>query len=559
MHVVRNGMFPWLIAHLCIVSARWVFSVIFCCMRRAWWRDYSDSPDDEPTNPTSSTATITAVQGQAHGQPATGEGSSLVDRLLGATVAPPAAASSSSLPTQHGGDGGDTTVQTTATSETVASTMDEIAEGREQEDKQQNSCAKGDTMDMTLAEVDPCMEGETADAVKTTECTPIIGEEHSDTQEGVSGVVKPGRFAALLKVVEAHNSIAPLRSEAAVHAAMLAHGGSGGVYKVGDKEETGFLSGFFKRLSLDHAGGDNTGTRTDCAVAVAKVVPPTVPTVPAVSETIVSAVSETVPGENDVAEADPTPGRLNSVPTPLRTEAFIEEDKQEKVGTGEQNGYHAEVDASGGESGGDDSGGGGGGGSNGAETSNVVLPEAVEVLMRVLQRAPNPTILARPLLQLESAVAWLPLSAAEEHGLGRNATSRRDFGNDHGGGDDDDGEGGSRSHVGKGSGGGGGSSGTSGVGVGRDRGKDGSDRERNADSLMSRQGWLAWCCRLVDALGARNESGDLVQGRASVGNGADGDIGGSERWGAGGSEASEAGGYLDDSHSGEIFFVLEGV
>lgn len=355
----------------------------------------------------------------------------------------------------------------------------------------------------------------------TADCAPSVGDNpnsNSDVQPTSGGVVKPGRFAALLKAVESHNSVAPLKSEAAVHAAMLAQA-SGSVEKIGDKEDTGFLSGFFRRLSLDHAGGDAPGPRGVAAETAVKTVPPPVPTAtddPSVSDAEHFSAPQKLPEEP-------------SLDTP-RVEPSSTGDKPGSRGGGEQKVFNSSVDAR---------------GSGGDETMNVVLPEAVEVLMRVLQRAPNPAVLARPLLQLESAVAWLPTASGAHEGQGaaRGLNSGRE-----------DGEGGSRLAGGKGISAGL-SAARSGVGIGgmgRAMTKDGSDRERNAESIMSRQGWLASCSRLVDALGARNDNGDLVSGRASVSYAGGGnDLCGHDRWGAGGSEASEAGGYLDDSHSGE--------
>ena len=192
-----------------------------------------------------------------------------------------------------------------------------------------------------------------------------------------------------------------------------------------------------------------------------------------------------------------------------------------------------------------------------------MLPETVEVLMRALQRAQSPTVLARCLLQLESAVAWLPSAPAPEgQGQGQGRGGRKDFGGRTFGGEDDN-IGTATRLAGKSAAAAAASGSVAAAGgTGRNKGKeqDGGDRARNADALMSRQGWLTWCHRLVDALAARSDSGDLMQGRASIGyeyGGNDGDLSGNDRWGTSGSgndrwgTSGSDGGYLDDSHSGK--------
>lgn len=434
------------------------------------------------------------------------------------------------------------TVSTAATTPSLLPTPAGVGEGaaltrvvlgsHDVEDDTQDISKNNHAPDITTVPVANAHMLEPGISDVAADCAPSVGDNpnpNSDVQPTSGGMVKPGRFAALLKAVESQNSVAPLKSEVAVHAAMLAQA-SGSVDKIGDKEETGFLSGFFRRLSLDHAGGDTPGPRGVATEIAVKTVPPPVP-----SATDGASVSgaEQFPSTDELREdtsLDPPPIESSSTG-----------DKPGAGGSGEstagceQKVFNSSVDA---------------GGSGGDETLNVVLPEAMEVLLRVLHRAPNPAVLARPLLQLESAVAWLPTSSGAHEGQG----AARSLNNGR-----EDSEGGSRLVGGRGISGGLSAS-RSGVGTGgtgRSTTKDGSDRERNAESIMSRQGWLAWCSRLVDALGARSDSGELVSGRSTTGYvGGGSDLGGLDRWGTGGSEASEAGGYLDDSHSGEVVVVV---
>lgn len=543
-------------------------------INRAWWSNYSSSPDDEQTNPPSASAApgglgLTITSGD-------GASSSFVDRLRGTTAVSTAAPTPAVLPCPLNDDAA-------AVSGTIVFAMEDEGCGQDEEREGEGMLlAEADAVAATTA------PGGSKDAMNEAVdcCASSLGEGQignglGEVTSGGSGgiVAKQGRFAALRKAVEAHSLPTPLKGEAAVQTTTIVQGVSGTVERARDKdkdkekEDSGFLSGLFRRLSLDHAhaAGDSgprgpipsSETPAAGAPALAPVAKVVVESMPAAEAAVVmlercpalpASISISKTGLR-VATQDKDKDKLfaedalvdHPLP-PTEPDPFMVEEC-EKPTMRERNGSQASADAG--------EGGREGGGGSGAETLNVVLPEAVEVLMRVLQRAPNPAVLARPLLQLESAVAWLPSAPAghTSQASGR-AGSRRDMGSNRGGGGEDYSESASRS-VGRTAGGGGGGSGTvSATGTVSARvikGKVGGDRERNADAVMSRQGWLAWCFRLVDVLNTRNESGDLVPGKGmttAYGGGQGDELSGSDRWGTGGSEASEAGGYLDDLHSG---------
>lgn len=321
-----------------------------------------------------------------------------------------------------------------------------------------------------------------------------------------------------------------------------------------DKEEKSFLSGFLRRLSIDPSGGDEKAGQAAAAEASAsRVFSKTFP----LSVTEVSAAAErdtaAVPAENGPSSSKKKAIADKLFPSPVKQFDSLPPEARDATERRRPDAPAAAEDNSGG-----DDGDGRGGGSGDNESLNLVLPEAVEVLMRALQRAQSPAVVSRCLLQLESAVAWLPAAptADEDRGTAGRAGGGDGGRKDCGGGRGDE-EGASRSATAKAAAGGGGSS------AAGKKGTDGGDRERNADVLMSRQGWLVWCQRLVEALSARNDSGDLVPRRAAgasgYGYGGNDSMdlgGGGDRWGTGGSDASEAGGYLDDSHSGVCGFSV---
>lgn len=400
--------------------------------------------------------------------------------------------------------------------------------------------------------------------------------------EGATGgsSSKTGRFAALIKGVEAsHNGGTPLKPDGGatgtvVTVAVPGQGqGAGGVTKAtGDKEETGFLSGILRRLSIEptSAGTDALATT---GPLVAKSSVPRSPAGGGVAQDTALAGPATPPSTRKGADKPHSEMKFDPLASGSSPEAGLDAAAEEAAegrssedvveDTAGQDGGEGSGGAGGGDGDGGDGGDGGGGGGE-AEEVRLVLPETVEVLMRALQRAQSPAVLARCLLQLESAVAWLPPAPAPE-GQGQGRGGRKDFGGGRTFGGEDDSGGTATRLAGKSAAAASAASGSgaAGGGAGRNKGKeqDGGDRERNADALMSRQGWLTWCHRLVDALAARSDSGDLMQQRrTSMGydyGGNDGDLSGNDRWGTSGSgndrwgTGGSDGGYLDDSHSGE--------
>ena len=393
---------------------------------------------------------------------------------------------------------------------------------------------------------------------------------------------KTGRFAALIKGVESsHNGSTPLKSDsatgAAVAVAVTSEQGQGtsGVAKTGDKEETGFLSGILRRLSIEPSSSGADASVAGPGLSKALVVTDSSAGVVPAGQEVGPVVPATPPSMRkcgDKSQSDKPHSEVNKF-DPLAEsgspEATLDataddaadhrsSDDAVEDATGQDAGEGSGGEGGDGGDGGDGSGDGGGGE---AEELRLVLPETVEVLMRALQRAQSPAVLARCLLQLESAVAWLPSAPApEEQGQGRG--TRKEFGGRAFSGEDDSGGTATRFLTGKSAAAAAAAGSGSVAAIGRKKGKDQDDRERNADALMSRQGWLTWCHRLVDALTARSDSGDLMQGRASIGydyGGTDGDLSGNDRWGTGGSgndrwgtgTSGSDGGYLDDSHSGE--------
>lgn len=360
--------------------------------------------------------------------------------------------------------------------------------------------------------------------------------------------LKPGIFTMKANVDTSHHG-----GDSATPGEAEVEGGAVDGSKGGDKdkEEKSFLSGLLRRLSIEPSVADEkTVAAVDASAprVLAKTFPPSIVEVTERDTAIAVGDGPSSAKKNPTADklfSTPDKG-FDSLPTEARDAA-------------EQRRLDAQTpveDTTGGDDG-DGQGGGDGDGSGGdSESLNLVLPEAVEVLMRALQRAQSPAVVSRCLLQLESVVAWLPAAPAPDEDRGatrRNGSGggggRKDFTSGRGSGGDEEG---GRSVAGKAAAGGGSSSSTG------KKGADGGDRERNADVLMSRQGWLVWCQRLVEALSTRNDNGDLMPRRGAgvsgygygLNDSMDMGGGGGDRWGTGGSEASEAGGYLDDSHSG---------
>lgn len=471
---------------------------------RAWWSSYSSAPDEDTANAAPTAQPASAAEGTT----------SLVNRFRATAAAAAAVPATTTKPNPE---------DDAPITETVIFDLDEGTQ--DGDNGAEEDISEAPQTQERAADGAPPAEGQNGDGPGTSTS---------------GGFVKPGRLAALIKAVESsHNSGSSVKveKEALGQAATPAQGTAGGPDKLGDKEETGFLSGLFRRLSIEHgpAGDAEARAPTETAPLMKIVLSPA-------EKTGVGGEQAETPALSPFARASPEKLSAREIFDPLPQDppesVQADSDKRENV---EQKGSDASLDAAAG----DGSGGGG------AESLNLVLPEAVEVLMHALQRAQSPSVLARPLLQLESAVAWLPAASAHDgHGGGRSG--KRDFGG-RGPSTEDDGEGSAPRSTGKAVGSGSSGAPAGGPARGAHKGKDGGDRERNAEALMARPGWLAWCHRLVEALSARNESGDLVPGRSTTGyayGGNDGDLGGSERWAAGGSEASEAGGYLDDSHSG---------
>lgn len=454
------------------------------------------------------------------GQASSGEGPSLVDRIR--ATASGVTAPATAAPNSADGDAD-------SAAAAIPAEEDKIPEDTHGSDK---SCPHGTVAYSSEQASEDASQSETQST------------EHEGAGRTSTGLVKTGRFAALINraVETSQNGGIPVKLESSkLVAAQKQFITGGSTERSGDKEETSFLSGFFRRLSIEH------GSSGADAAAEASTVPKTMmpyPTgddavadvqhvlVPTASQSVLNRLSVDDGFDPLLAESAPP------VPNPGRCEV---EDKRD---TNEEKGSDGTTNAAGVD-------GGGSGGGN--EPHKLVLPEAVEVLMRALHRAQSPAVLARPLLQLESAVAWVPPTPGHDtQGQGRG--SRRDF---------------NGPNVGVEAGGGaigraGGKFGariTAGMPGGRGKGNDDGNREENADALMARQGWLSWCHRLVESLSVRNDNGDLLPGRmnaATGGNGLghsysgiEGELAGSDRWGATGSEASEAGGYLDDSYSGE--------
>lgn len=603
---------------------------------RAWWSSYSSPPDEDTANPTTATQQTQQPQAATAAQTSTGGGqegtTSLVDRIMATAAAatmPQAATSATVTVTaasnaaEEGSGSSDGANEAPSAREATGAVL-VLDEDR---NKLEPSWEGGSTLEVVagaqeqtavIVEKDSSRDhGGGTGVNKDHEDNPNVNIESGDNEndenengddehdEGApvilsGGLVKPGRFAALMKVVDASHGGTPIKGipikgtpikgitikgtpiKAEVAGQTAAAQGTGGVEKTGgekekEKEETGFLSGFFRRLSIDHA---NTNSNINIVnTSGVEDVNPTADKPPV----IVSPKDKPAPfkAQECLAPTATSPSARQTNPEDITVDEVFDallpsnqtqHQVQAQSGEGnldrsleddnceepiEQKSLESTLDNA-------DAGGGicsgSGSGSDDAESLNLVLPEAIEVLMRALQRAESPAVVTRPLLQLESAVAWLPADSGNE-GQGGGRGDRREFGGRNNGEED------SERLTGKASGAavlsGAGSFGR-GKGKGRDvsrDGRDGADRERNADALMSRQGWLVWCHRLVEALSARSESGDLVPGgRSSTafgysgynGNsyGNDADLGGSDRWGTGGSEASEAGGYNDDSPSG---------